>query len=111
MMDPLERVKLERRIDDLLKAKNSDVQILALKAKEELKAKHWDKVEPLVAEAEAIWVNVRPRRVVDLLVGRGDASSPAAARRLIQQGRVLVNGVVLRKPFDEVGPGDRVALR
>lgn len=109
-MDPMERVKLERRIDALLTAKDGDVRSIATKAQAELKAKHWSAVEPLVKQAEELWFNNKPQRVLDLLVQKGSAASVATARRMVQSGNVRVNGVVLRKPFSEVGPNDRVEV-
>lgn len=109
-MDPMKRVKLERRIDELLGVKDGDVRSLALKAQSELKAKHWSNVEPLVQRAEKAWSQVRPRRVLDLLVHSGAADTPGQARRLVQAGKVRVNDVVLRKPFATAGPDDTVTV-
>jgi ribosomal protein S4 len=109
-MDPMERVKLERRIDELLAVKNGDVRAFALKAQDELKAKRWKNVEPLVKQAEEEWSRVKPSRVLDLLVQSGRADTPAQARHLVQSGKVRVNDVILRKPFATARPGDTVTV-
>lgn len=47
-----------------------------------------------------------PTRVVDLLTQTGTASSKSEARRLIQQGAVLVDGEPVLDPWREVSPSD-----
>ena len=109
-MDPMERVKLERRIDAMLTVKDGDVRAHAIKAQEALKAKRWKDVEPAVRKAEDVWNKVRPSRVLDILVKTGRAETPAQARHMIEAGKVRVNDLVLRKPFATAAPTDTVTV-
>lgn len=110
-MDPMTRTTLERRIDNLLTSPNPDVRAMATRARDELKARRWEGVEPLVKRAEELWNDARPHRLIDRIVRMGAASTPADARRLVEQGRVAVGGVLARNPFCPVLAGQEVSVR
>ena len=89
------RRKLEVRIDKLIGSKNLVISGLATEAREKLKARDLKGADVLLTKAEEHHV---PREsILDVLVKDGGMSTRTAARRAVENGKVLVDGAVVRK--------------
>lgn len=84
---------LERETDDLLLSKDPAVVQKGLKAKELLKGKKLEGAAKLVMEAQA---EDKPVPLVEVLATKGGLGSRAAARRLVAQSAVRIDGKVAR---------------
>lgn len=109
MQDLEQRVLLERKVDKLMAAKDLDVQGLAKRAREAMKRNDYTEAEVLASKATSL--HRPPVKLAQLLCNAKVVSSFAEARRLVDQGVVLVDGVKPRSFSQEVFPGQQVAVK
>ena len=95
MQDLGQRRKLEREIDELMQVKDLEVFGLARDAERACKRGDYNRARELAGKAREIYEP--PKRIVEVIVGMGKAPSLIEARRLIEAGKVKLDGVRLRK--------------
>jgi ribosome-associated protein YbcJ (S4-like RNA binding protein) len=108
MQDLDKRRKLEREVDVLLEIRDPEIEVLAKQAQAALKRGAYGEAAEHVTEAQALYRP--PVKVAKLLADKGVTKSVAASRRLIQTGKVLVDGVPLRKADASVKPDQVVTF-
>ena len=95
MQDLAQRIKVERTIDKLLEAKDPDVVSFAKAAQEARKRNDYNEALRLVQKAEKLH---RPdRSLLQVICDAGKAKSFGAARRLVEQNLIQVDGVLARR--------------
>jgi ribosomal protein S4 len=109
MQDLAQRIKVERAIDELLQAKDLEVEGLAKAAQEARKRNDYNEAQRLVTKAREIY---RPdRKLLQVLCDAGKAKSFGAARRLVEQNLVHVDGALARRHDITVAADQVVTLK
>jgi len=109
MRDLNQRIKIERAVDDLLGSRDTEVSGIAKAAQTAMKRNDYHEAQRLLEKAEGL--HKPDRTLLQVICDSGEAASKAAARRLVEQNIVKIDGLPVRRHDEIVGADQVVTLR